>query len=493
MSPCLRCELISNWMEAEEIIDENYKVIDSLKDYIDNTLLTGLVPSTAFNILVILAERKAYNPLQSEITSKAHCYQTLILLSLRKADVIDTEFDIYLNAIEYVSYYFYNNKMDSISEAEYKKFMSNYGDEYNQPIPMKTFINKLDISKIIYRNSLGEYQFNCEYIYYFFVAKYIANHKDEEEISSIIGNIYKNLQINEYGYIGIFLIHHIKDLKILDEIQVNLMVSYDDYEEAALDKTEIVFLEKHIHTLGELSISANNRSLESRKKGLQIEDQEEENKKNDKEESDILEIDNELLKLRKALKTVEVMGHILKTRTGSFKKDKQKELFKEALNVYLRITNRFFKDFEENEELFIGFFKDRIKKFSHEKLDAEGIYQLSVKYFFNFNMMNYYSCIHRASSVLCSEQILGVISEVCDEVGTPISFLIKLQCRMWYLKEIPTNEIMKAIKDMPDFTKSLMKIIVINDCEYHDLDYKDRQKIATKFDINIKTLLIDKN
>ncbi len=492
-SPSLRYELIGNWMETEEIIDDNYKIIDSLKDFVDNTLLTGLVPSTAFNILVILAERKAFNPLQSEITSKVHCYHTLILLSLKKADVIDTEFDIYSNVLEHLSYYFYDNEKDSISESEYQKFLSEYGNEYNQPIPIKTLIGKLNISNIIYRNSLGEYQFNCKYIYYFFVAKYLADHKEEKRISTIIESIYKNLQINEYGYIGIFLIHHIKDLKILDEIQINLMVSYDKYEEVALSKDEIAFLEKHICSLGKLSISANNRAHEVRKKRLEIEDKHEEDEKNGKEESGDLEVDTEVSELRKALKTAEVMGHILKTRTGSFKKEKQKELFKEALKVYLRITNRFLKDFEENEKLFIEYFKERIRKFNHDKLDSEGIYQLSVKYFFNFNMMNYYTCLLRASSVLCSEQIVNVISEVCDEIGTPMSYFVKRQCQMWYLKKMPVDDIVKDIKDMPDFAKSLMKIIVINYCELHDIDYKDKQRIASKLDISIKKLMVDKN
>jgi hypothetical protein len=65
--PRMRYKLIEKWMESEALIDKNYKMVDELKDYVTNILLKGLVPSTPMNILIILEEKKYFNPLHREL------------------------------------------------------------------------------------------------------------------------------------------------------------------------------------------------------------------------------------------------------------------------------------------------------------------------------------------------------------------------------------------------------------------------------------------
>ncbi len=316
-SPSLRHDLIEKWMESEGIVDDNYRAIDELTDYLDNTLLQGLIPASPQNILVILAERRAFNPLKSEVTSKGHCYQTLIYLALRKATIQDAEYDIYLNFLEHLSYHLYLKGTSHVSEDEYIGFLRSYAHEYNQPIPEATFVRKLNESRIFCRNSLGEYHFHSKYIYFFFVAKYLADHRESKDVADKLASIYGNLQSVENGYIGVFVIHHIRDARVLEEIELNLLVQYDQHRPATLDSEEIDFLSKYVQSASRLSIEAQNKSYENRKRALLLRDEQDAND----DEDEAFDVYQELKDLRKALRTAEVMGQILKTRTGSFKKD----------------------------------------------------------------------------------------------------------------------------------------------------------------------------
>ncbi len=487
--PSLRNEIIEMWMEASRIEDENYKIIDGLKDYVDNTLLRGIVPSTPINILVILEERRAFNPLRSEITSKGHCYQTLIYIALKRAEIADEEYDIYLNYLENLAYFMYKNKIEGMSEKDYIANLADYGEEYNQPIPSDLFVRKIGQSKIICKSSLDEYRFNCKYIYFFFLAKHLADHKDTEQVSHAISEIYNNLQINDNGYIGVFIIHHLKDEKILEEIELNLLVQYEKYKEAEMSKSEVDFLSSYVQSFGRLSITARNSSYENRKQQLHIEDKSEKETLEQNAETSEFNVNTELNDIRKALRIVEVMGQILKTRTGSFRKDTQKRYFREAIEVYLRLTGRFIVDFRENEKEFIEYFKDRIAKFNKEKLSTEEVYKLAISYYYNFNLLNYFACVNRATKMLCSEQILQVVSEVCDEIGTQLTHFVKINCEMWFKKQVPIDEIRKDMKDMNDFPKSLLSVLMIRFCELHNISIQDKQKIASALKIKVNELI----
>ena len=486
-------------MLTESICDDNYRVLDELTDYVNATLLNGIVPSIPFNILIILSEKKVFNPVKSDITSKGYCYQTLIYLALKKAEINDLEFDIYLNFLEYLSFFFFDTNTSSFTLNQYENFITQYGIEYNQPIPIDSLIKKLQISKIFYKNSIGEYHFNSEYIFFFFVAKYLANHKDDSEVNKKIVEIYNSLEIESHGYIGVFIIHHIKDNTILDEIQFNLLLLYEDISEVTLNKDECEFLYNHISELSKLSLKANNSSFKKREERLSIKDKNDEiekeiqkkNNKRNNDESDSFDINDELSSLRKALRTVEVMGQILKTRTGSFKKDKQKEYFEEAFKVYLRITNRFLLDFKENEQTFLDFFTERINKIEQKKIDESDRYKIAYSTFLNFNIMNFIACIKRTTHTLCSSQILNIVQEVCSEMNTPISKLVSIQSQMWYNKEIPIEQIKKMMTNMEFLEQRILKVLVIDYCELHDVHYRDKQKIASNLDIQLKLLQKD--
>jgi len=494
-TPSLRYKLIEKWMEVENIVDKNYITIDELRDFVNNILLKGLVPSTPLNVLIILEQKKLFNPLDNDITSKGHCYQALIYIALRKSNINDAEIDIYLSFMGNFAYFLFSSKRVNIDNISFDSFYSNYLTEYNQPIKKEIFINNLLDSRLLKINSFGEYCFSTEYIYYYFVSKYLADHSSEKEIRKEIEIIYNNLDRVSYGYLGVLIVHHLRNETILEEIEVNLLVQFDKYEQATMNDDEIEFLNKHIEHLTKLKMNTRNDSYANRQKLLDDEAKSEakEIESRNKEIEDEYQNDNfsvieEMKKLRSALRTVEVMGHILKTRPSSIKRSLQKKYLIESLNVLFRITRRFLDDFRNNEDKFIKYFEDRIIYFNKDRLLSEETYNLAKNFFCQFNLLNYSACINRAVSTLCSGQLIQVMGEVCDEINSTLSSFIKLQSNIWYTKKIDSEEIRKYYKSLKGIQRYLLSNLLIRFCEMHDIKFKERQKLASILQIDLKRL-----
>ena len=494
-TPGLRYKLIEKWMESENIVDKNYINIDELRDFVTNILMKGLVPSTPFNVLIILEQKKLFNPLDSDITSKGHCYQAFIYIALRKSNINDAEIDIYLSFLGNFAYYLFKSKIVSINEVSFASFYNDYLAEYNQPIKKEKFIKYLIDSRILKIDSLGEYCFSSEYIYYYFTAKYLADHSSEKEIKEEIEKIYNNLDKVSNGYLGVFIVHHLRNETILDEIEINLLSQFDTYGHATMNDDEIEFLNKHIEHLTKLTMHTQNNSYNNRQKLLEdeakTEAEEIESRKKEVEDEyqdDDFSVIEELKKLRRALRTVEVMGHILKTRPSSIKKDLQKKYLAESLNVLFRITRRFLDDFRSNEDRFIEYFRERIFYFNKDKLSPEETYKLARRYYCQFNLLNYYTCIYRSVSTLCSGQLIQIVGDVCDEINTPLSFFIKFQSKIWYTKKVDTDEIKRHYKTLKGIQVYVLTDLLIKYCEMHDVKFKDKQKLSKILDIDLKQL-----
>jgi len=487
-------QIITKWMNLYDKKNENFKQHDEIEEYLHSTLASGLVPATPFNILVILEERDAFKPLKGDVTSKGHCYEALIYIALKKINIPDYEADILLNLLEYLSYDLYKRQNTHITKAEYEEFLNKYAGSYNQPMAISEVIEKLESAKIFFENSLGEFHFGSKYIHYFFVARYLANHKNESEAMAEIDKIYETLEKSESGYIGVFIIHHTRDYDILDKILAKLSGFYEEFPEATLNKSEIEFLNKHTDKLGRIVLDAQNNSIAERAKRLEMAEHDEEVSKESVEtgaDTDF-NVSSELKSLRKALKTTEVMGHILKARAGSLLKEKQKEYLRTALKVYFRITARFAADFRDNEADFVDFFERRVRKFSKDKLDNMELYELANNVYFNFNLMNYYACIKRASAELCSEQLINIASEVCAEIGTPLAQYIDLFNRMWYAKQLPVKELLEKIDKKSPVATRIIGEIVSEYCKLHNIDIQDKERLCRALEWDLKRLTIEK-
>ena len=493
LKPSLRNELIKKWTHltrAETHIENDlYDGIDKTTELIDSTLGKiigkGIMPAYPFFILSAMVVYETFSmPLEQEITSQGYCYQALIYFYLKKQGVGNDEIDIYVNFLKELAFFFAKSKKDELSPDDFTLFMNSYLEKYNLPIKQESLIKNLN--QIVSRDNFNNYSFRYPYLYYFFVAKYLAEHYEDSEIKEEIERIMKNLHVNENAYIAIFMAHHSGNIKILDEIELNALTLFDGYKPATLKRDEVTFFDEKADLITRAALPGGNITPEkTRNDNLRVQDQIEESQENDISEENPLEVE-----LRRAIRTVEVMGCIIKNRAGSLEKKKLEELFIEAMNVHLRLLSSFFEVIkgEDSQESIVEFISGKLDKIIKEKKkrpSEEEKKKISRIIFWNVNFFIVYSLINKIVHSLGSDKLTEIVNKACDKVNTPASFPVKHGILMWYNKNLRIDEIAKRIKDK-NFSKiaeRVMKLMVVNHCYFHSVSYKDRQRIENKLGI----------
>jgi len=513
LNPSLRNNLIKKWIHLTEYNknwkNNEYREIDKTTELVNNSLGkvigSGIMPAYPFFVLTVISTYEAYGKsLDQEITSQGYCYQALIYLYLRKEGVDNEEIDTYINFLTEFSFYFYTLKKEELSENEFNTFMRGYLDKYNLPIKKDILLDKLQKTHIIVNDSCGNYCFCYSYLYYYFVAKYLSEHiKDNKKI---VDAIIQSLHKDENAYIAIFISHHSKNGYILDEIMLNASSLFEMHAPATLNRDEIKFLDEQVDVIiNEVLPHAAATPEKERSQRLKMQDREDQILR-DTHEKDIQNHDDLEVELRRSIKTVEVMGRIIKNRAGSLEKRRLEEIFEEGMKVHLRILTSFLVIVENDEDEVIDFISNKVRKIIEEKGErrkAEGkkermpsneeLKKLSKVIFCNMNFFFIYGLITKIVHSLGSDKLTKVIEKVCDKENTPASFLVKHGVLMWYNKNIQINNIVHEIEIENDrfseTSKKVLKFLIVNHYAMHSIDFKAKQKIENKLGIPSQKLL----
>ena len=503
LKPSLRYELVKKWVSlTDKDVVCNYKDIDKNTGLIDSTLGRnigkGIMPAYPFFILSTIVTYETFAmSLDQEITSQGYCYQAFIYFYLSKRGVTSDKVEIYINFLTELASYMYNEKQEELNSDNFTLFMESYLAKYNLPIKQEILLKNL--SEIVLEDSFKNYSFRYPYFYYFFVAKYLSEHIENNEIMETISKILNNLHVDENAYIAVFLTHHSKNINIFDEIENIAACLFDKYKPATLTKDEMKFFDGQAHIIVDAALPPANITPEKeRMDRLAIQDKMEQRQEDRAQKENIDEDDFFGNELRRAVKTVEVMGCIIKNRAGSLEKVRLEQIFLEAMNVHLRISSNLFEIIksEREREKIVDFISKRLSlldetKRIYKKLSKEEQKKKAEMIFWNLNFFTVYGIIYKIVHSLGSDKLTEISNEVCDKVNTPASFMVKHGILIGYNGNVQIKKLNKGIynKDFSEIAKRVTKLMVINYCSLNQVNYRDRQKIESLLEVPAKNLL----
>lgn len=501
LKPSQRNELIKKWISISDRVDtdpaflnNDLAQIDARTDMIEQTLGkslgSGLMPAYPFFLLTLLSNYETLNThINEEIASQGFYYQALIILFLTKENVTNDKLDTYLNFLTEFAYAIFHNKA-ALSQSKFDEFFAYYETEFNLTEPRPTLVSKLKRSGIIKETSLGNYDFDYPYLYYFFVGKYFSEHIDErfeENKNTIaeIGNILDNLHKNENAYITIFLVHHSKDQNLILEIARRADEMFKEFAPATLNKEELEFFRANIVPQQQIGDKKHNVA-EERKKQLEVRDKMEDE---EKQEEGFDDDDNGLTaQLRRSIKTVEVIGCVMRNRAGS-SRTMLEGLFIKGSNVHLRIITSFFDLVKRmiKKEDYDDFIQKRVAE-KNPELTPEQVKQTSQNIFWNLNFGFILAMIDRISCALGAKTLMSISDSACERTDTPASFVIKQEIAMRYQHNIRMTELIdKDYKQFSPITKNALFFFINQFCKYNRIEDADRQRLK-KLGMNINSI-----
>ena len=495
LKPSLRNELIKKWLNVSErpdndpeFINNDFEQIDArtrmLDEALGKVLSSGIMPAYPFFLLTMLSNYDTLNkPLNEEITSQGYCYQALILLFLAREKVSNDKIDTYLNFLTEFAHAIFVNK-GPLSKVEFDSFFLQYTREFNLVESRSLLLQKLKSSGILRVTSYGNYKFDYPYLYYFFAGKYYAEHLDstdeenaeaQEEMERILDNLHKT----ENAYITIFLVHHSKDKSLVDKIVSRADSLFSDYQPATLNSEELAFFRSDVVSKPKLP-PVNNSAVKQRDEELRRRDEIEEKQENVLNDDD--EVGTELSReLRRSIKTVEVLGSILRNRAGSLKNTTLSMLFGKGVTVHLRVISSFFELVKQiiNEDDYAGFIREKILE-DNPDFSVEKATEAAQNFFWNMNFGFIVGMIQRISIALGSKSLINISDTVCDAMATPASYIIKHNISMRSTKNLRIGELINAKEELKSFapvTYNVLLYLVVQFCRYNRISDRDRQEL----------------
>lgn len=491
--PSKKQELITKWIDLDpEPKSENERLaqIDEATRAIQETLgpafQNGIMPSYPFFILSVLEVYLAGQPLK-DITSQGYCYLFVILMSLQNQGIKSTLQDSYLNFLTYFAFYLFKNHKSALDEEDFSLFAEQYTAQYNLSENLEKIKKVLIQANIFFQDNLGAFRFKFRYIYYYFLSKYFAEHFQEQQ--DVINQLIHKLHKDEYAYIIIFLTHHLKNAQLLDELILNGLYLLDKQNPATLTKEDLSFINTKLEDFALQFPDIKRSPEEERKNRSELEDQASEYLANQTFPEE--ETDDVSLELRRAVKTIEVIGQIIKNRAGSLDKKTLEMLFETAMDIGLKILSAALETINEGdtEEFFNKFILPKTKNFQNKTPEEQ---QKAIRKLFTVLCLVMICVIlELLISYLGSEQLIPCIISVTNKRKSPAAMLIKHGMLMRYKRNLDLDEIKHFVqsKTWPHITINALRFLIVDHyAKYHLNEYK--KQISALFQIPEQQLLV---
>ncbi len=511
--PSHRNRLIKNWLQLREntdseatSINNDYALIDSrsrlVDDFLGKAQNQGIMPSYPFFILTALVTiEESEKPLDNSITSQGYCYQALIYFFLREQGVANDEIDSYINFLTEFSAEIYKKK-DELTKDEYAFFVSYYKNSFVLTDDLSIMQNRLQKARIMRVSSLGNYSFEYPYLYYFFAGKFFAEQFDNLGVSNSgevqqrfdvnreIDYIFENLHVTENAYIAIFIAHHSRNKRLIEKLLNTGMSLFADYSPVTLSKQELSFF--NLSPIAIPTVSSNSNPEKEREKRLKARDESEEAKDNGRVSYKEDEDDNPLSKeIRRSIKTVDVIGRVLRNRSGSLRQSELIMMFKTGMNIHLRLISSFFEIINEEKERIstLKYIKGKIMS-AHPDMSKEKCDKLAEKIFWNLNFGVVLGLLSKITFSLGSDKIQPIVNRVFEEQNNEATFIVQQAISMYFSKNLQIGDIERVIRDnsVSDVVKRMLLTIIVDYCQTHRIDYKDRARLMN---LGIKGYLLN--
>lgn len=479
-----RYDLIKKWLDLNDIGKNKVSIPYGIEKIINQVIGKNLVPSYPFYILIILQTTELIPNEDFQESTLGHYYDVLIKASLIKNTPLNKEIEKFESYLSTLSYFFYKNRKEELSEDEFIKFHDNYKKEYGvgNNFGFKKTIENLSNSNIIYEVN-EVYRFRYNYVYYYFLGKYLADNitRDEnikKEITYIAKTLYYTSSANTY----LFLSHHSKSEFVIDTI---------------LDIARDIFPKERMINFSDDIAEINNLVTDtSEKLILDISTSYEENKTNEleqydneviniKEEENLNEIDF-ISNINKSFKTIEILGLILKNKYASLKATEKISIARELYSLGLRVISTIFRLLLQDRN---SIKEDLIKLIGNDntytKSEKE---QLAKRIILNMHYMTAYTIIKRISNSVATKDLEITFNSIKEEMINNYAVqLIDISNRFEYSSDFPfekVNHLVELFKNNK-FPQFLLKRFAFNYLRMFPMIDRDRQKVCDKLGIPI--------
>lgn len=498
--PKFRYDLVNKWntigIESRfEDHNETLRKNDAYISHIKAIIGKNYIPSYPFYLLTILQalESGVQNP---NYSIHGFYYEVLINECFSKAVKDSKEISLYYNYLTKFCFYLFEQGVKEISLEEFDGFHTMYCEKHDLSYSKESILQTFDSAKLLYVNN-GVY-IKESYVYYFFVAKFIANEiANHEEIKEIVTKMCERVFRDEYASIIMFVTHLSKDNFIINEL-TRIAGSLFPEANVAMLQDDIEGINQLVESIPEQVLEVVNVD-DQRKEELEEEEESERLEKdlsNEKSSYDNFTLDDDITsidffaRITRALKTIDILGQVAKKHWGELDGDQKIKLVTTTYNVGLKTLDVYLQMLQRNSKEIIEHISEVIKeKHFRDKHGLEkGIEEASKDFIFRLCFMSAFGVTKRISNAVGIDRLNNTFDKVKEAQPFNSTKLIDLAIRLGYSGLATNLEQIESYKEEmknSNLSKVVLQSLVIDHMYMFDTDYKTRSRVCNKLGINV--------
>lgn len=503
--PKFRYELVNKWntlgkdlryIDHNDILRKNDAYISHIKSIIGK----NYIPSYPFYLLSILQALESGNVQNPNYSIHGFYYEVLINDCFAKAVKDKKEISLYYNYLTQFCFFLFEQGETSLTLDEFSAFHEMYCKKQDLTYKKETILETFDSARLLEIN--GNIAVKEKYIYYFFVAKYIANElPNKDEIKELVTKMCERLFRDEYASIIMFVTHLSKDNFIVSEL-VRIADSLFPENNVAQLQDDIDEINQLVESIPEQVLEIVNVD-EQRNEELEDEDDTEKLEKeleNETTSYDSFSLDDDVstidffAKITRALKTIDILGQVTKKQWGELDGEQKLNLVSATYNVglktmdfYLQILQRNSKEIVEQISLLI-----KEKHFKDKNSLEKGIEEASRNFVFRLCFMSAFGITKRISNAIGYDKLVNSFQKALELQPYNSVKLIDLSIKLGYSNIASNMDLIDEYKEDVEKNKLSMVVLqnIVMDYMYmFDTDFKTRSKICNTLGISVQEQL----
>lgn len=456
--------------------------IDHAENVLTSVIGRNLVPSVPFFLLTLLQslEGSASADLRNSAFNKY--YEYLILESLVTQNVARDELSEVFNYCAHLSWYMYQKDRRPTSVTELRQFHSAFLGRHGLDVDFEKRKALLIAARVLEAKE-GYYCFRYSYVYYFFLGLYFSRHIEDDEIQEIIRRSSQALYKRNNGNLILFTSYHSLDRRVYETVLSVLTSQYAEHPPMALDGD--------ISVINELVAAAPKLVYEDRDV---IENRKELRRAQDKmtAQQELLLSDEDRLsgyvaELMSLVKTMEILGQLLKNHYGQLESAPKESLVRAIFDGSLRGLRSVLQILAANAEGLVAEIESVIEK---RGLENDRIARAAKAKSVMFDLLNLVtvSFIRRAALSVASPHLYNVIDKVVLQNSTTAYRLIQAGVRLDAANGLDIESIATLNKDIQQnaLAQSVLRQLALIHIHLFKTTEDKKQRLCAELQIDLR-------
>lgn len=499
----MRSELIQRWYALDASLEKAQieAKVHEAQTQIDYAISKALVPSTAFNTLMLLNALQTTQKGQVVDAGVAQHYDSLIRRRLADSGTAAKEIDGVYAYLSHMAWWMRTRDITTLDGAELSLFNKQFSDEIH-PIRADHTLNLLEKARILSLAD-GAYQFRHPSARYFFLAHYIAEHSEIESVKHHAISACRRLYKRDNANLVVFLASKVGAGWIVSEVAgvlADLLKNVPTFSVVADSRT----LNSWVSETAKLAIEVDGDQQENRRQQRERSEQAQADEDKRAEVADVENVSqlDVFTQINLVFKTSEILGLILKSKYGSLDSRTKNFILQQLFDGPLRAISYFLSAINDQPKALIEYLSNSwAEKMPH--LSFEQRSKLVQKYLY-FALGAYsQALLQRQGEIAGSPDLTSYVTNLLERAkesesveGTPAGTLLTYRLlgvatRLSYPGDVPFSEIERVARDLKGnpFGFTLLQGLVANHLYMFPVTYDSRQKLAKAVDLDLQTQL----